>query len=315
MSEHEIPTGQELRDLADLDALGLLDEIDQKRFERALADATIAEQDRIRDRQAALVERLVGEPTEALPEDLKQRVMDAVRCEIEQFDASLAPIARIGRRKRERMQREEELAAQGAGTGSGFASLELRGVRRSAVIWRAASFALAASLVAAIFFLYDTTGSALKIEELAYQQVGSEELREVYGEQIESVLATPGNKVFGLATVDLVENAANANDLAENAANAKTMQGAFNAVLNAKENTLHLITLAVTPGEYSIHYEDEQGVARTIPFSVGLKTTVIDVGLNGELPTGLARHLQNTSWDIRNSSDQLLFRCNPQLSA
>lgn len=305
MSEHEIPTGQELRDLADLDALGLLDEIDQKRFERALADATIAEQDRIRDRQAALVERLVGEPTEALPEDLKQRVMDAVRCEIEQFDASLAPIARIGRRKRERMQREVELAAQGAGTGSGFASLELRGVRRSAVIWRAASFALAASLVAAIFFLYDTTGSALKIEELAYQQVGSEELREVYGEQIESVLATPGNRVLGLATVDL----------AENAANTKTMQGAFNAVLNTKENTLHLITFAVTPGEYTIHYEDEQGVARTIPFSVGVKTAVIDVGLNGELPTGLARHLQNTSWDIRNSSDQLLFRCNQQLSA
>ena len=50
MSEYRQDPAQELRDLADLEALGLLDEIDQRQFERALAEITIVEQDAIRER-------------------------------------------------------------------------------------------------------------------------------------------------------------------------------------------------------------------------------------------------------------------------
>lgn len=289
MSEHGHPTARELRDLADLDALGLLEEIDQRRFERAFGDATIAEQNVIRERQATLVERLVGEPTEELPTELKERVFAAIRGEIENLDEALAPLARIGRRLRERAQREEERGIDALP----IANLELDRIRRSAILWRAASFALTASLIAAIFFLFDTSGSAEKAHMLASQQAASEELLESYGHDLDALVQEDNaDHVLGLATTS-------------------TFRGAASVVLNTSTNSAKLVTLGLKPGTYTINYLDTKNVVQTLGFTVAFPSTIVDLAQAGALPPGFAKLLASTTWEIKDSDNITVAVCNP----
>jgi hypothetical protein len=291
MSEHDQLTAQELRDLADLDALGLLDEIDQRRFERVFGDATIAEQDAIREQQATLLERLVGEPTEELPEELKERVCAAIRGEVEHLDETLAPLAKIGRRRRERAHREEERDYEAVPRSGEVAMFELAGVRRSAVLWRAASFALTASLIAAIFFLFDTAESAKTTADIASQQAGAEALDEAYPINLnELVQSTNADRVLGLATTGALAH------------------GSFTVVLNTKDNTATLVTIGVAIGDYTINYTNASGVANALGFSVSTPSTIID--LKG-LPEGLAARLASEPWEIKDSGSLTIAVCNP----
>ncbi|HAW96122.1 MAG TPA: hypothetical protein DCX60_07600, partial [Phycisphaerales bacterium] len=90
-------THQELLDFADLDVLGLLDEVDSTRFEAAFQKATPADQDLIRERQAALATQLVGAPdAHVLSAELKARVLGTIQSENDAIDSALAPVARIG---------------------------------------------------------------------------------------------------------------------------------------------------------------------------------------------------------------------------
>ena len=62
MSSQDTMKSSELRELADLDALGLLDEVDSHRFEQAFSNATIAEQETIRTRQSTCCSVWWGTP-------------------------------------------------------------------------------------------------------------------------------------------------------------------------------------------------------------------------------------------------------------
>jgi len=156
----------ELRELADLDALGLLDEVDTHRFEQALMDATVVDQEMVRNRQAMLLQRLVGAPAQEMPEGLRDRVLAAVREDIAKQDDDLAPIATIGRRRRDR--------SPGIGTYSGtsdlatsvnFSPLEITRLRRASTVWRAASFGLAAGLLVAIILSFATREQAIQVDQ------------------------------------------------------------------------------------------------------------------------------------------------------
>ncbi|MCH2145387.1 MAG: hypothetical protein MK082_09620 [Phycisphaerales bacterium] len=205
MHGYEPMTLSELREFADLDALGLLDEIDAKRFEQGLEAATINEQEMVRTRQATLIQRLVGTPEEELPQELRERVLDSVREEIAMQDEALAPIATIGRRRRERSD-----AAAGVPTMTGtealatsvsFDPLEITRLRRSSVIWRAASFGLTAGLVAAVLFAMSTRNWVATGKEVASQKESLAALEDQYAQDFgELTNETSSDRIFGLST-------------------------------------------------------------------------------------------------------------------
>jgi hypothetical protein len=140
---------QDLLEFADLDVLGLLDEIDSTRFEAAFQKATPADQDVIRERQAKLASQLVGtSDVSALPESLKARVLESIQSENDAIDSALAPVARIGigRWRREQANNPSIQPADDFSRHKLADPLAMRRLQRSSAIWRAASFGLIAGL-------------------------------------------------------------------------------------------------------------------------------------------------------------------------
>lgn len=196
MSSQDTMKSSELRELADLDALGLLDEVDSHRFEQALANATIADQEMVRARQAILLQRLVGDPSDELPVELKDRVLGALRQEIERQDEQFAPIATIGRRRRERSFRGET-----ATPDIDLNYVETVRLRRAAVIWRAASFGLSAGLIAAVIFAVSTSRWNQTTLEVASQQDNNLEQRERYAEDFDELTSEASSDlIFTIAS-------------------------------------------------------------------------------------------------------------------
>lgn len=125
----------ELRELAALDALALLDDYETALFNRSFHLAAAGVQDEIKDLQAAIAADTSLMPGVEPPEELRRRVLAHVARAVDDASGPLAPIAAIGRPRR------EETAAPQRATIWG-----------SAQIWRAASFLLATSLLVGLLF-------------------------------------------------------------------------------------------------------------------------------------------------------------------
>lgn len=152
-------TRDELLELAPLDALGLLDEYDALLFSRGFHAAPESVQAEIRELQASVASDETLLPDVPLPAALADRVLTAVRSEVD-ASSDLAPLATIGRRR----------AASASGTsdrrGADHRSLDRPGMAPTGPIrprrrlvhtlashgWRAAAFALAAAVVVAMYF-------------------------------------------------------------------------------------------------------------------------------------------------------------------
>ena len=144
-------TRNELLELAPLDALGLLDEYDALLFSRGFHAAPEAVRTEIRDLQAAVAADESLLPDVSPPASLGDRVLAAVRDEVDAA-ADLAPLATIGR------GRAREAAAgvtldRPAMAPTGPIRPRRRFVHSLASHgWRAAAFALAAAVVVAMYF-------------------------------------------------------------------------------------------------------------------------------------------------------------------
>jgi hypothetical protein len=275
----------ELRELADLDALGLLDEVDSHRFEQAFANATIAEQETIRTRQATLLQRLVGDPTDELPVDLKDRVLGAVRQEIERQDEQLAPIATIGRRRRERSLQKPEVATQAVDLNY----LENVRLRRAAVIWRAASFGLSAGLIAAVIFAVSTSRWTRTAQEVASQQYNNLEQRDHYAQNFDELTnITSSHHIFGLVTT-------------------RAQHLAVNALINTSpsECFLKLQLTGFRSGRYEIgRMQDGQWVA-SHGFDVHEANTLLNID-NVTVSEAIA--FADGDWEIRDQDNRLIAK-------
>ena len=297
MSDSDRITFQELCELSDLDVLGLLDEFDQPLFERGFNLATALEQDQIRERQAQLVTRLVGElglaDTEALPAELKQRVLDAVHSENQMLEASLAPLARIGRRRRERLQRMQDQPH--ASVLAVDSVLQLRQANRSAVIWRAASFALMASLLASLIAGVWISRDAQEANRLASQLSASQQLKERYDLDLDSIMhANAGQHVLGLSTEP-------------------RFNGAMAVRLDTEANAVDLLVFGMNPGDYAIQYT-KNDVTKKIQFKIHERATVVQIDGSG-IEDGLAKALASSRWSIIDSDGIVVARCNSMVTA
>ena len=281
-------TFNELCELADLDVLGLLDEVDQAAFERGFDLCTPLEQDRLRERQGQLVTRLLAtddpkHAPEAPPEELRVQVVERILRENERLEASLAPLARIGRRRRDRSQRP----------ALPDPTLQLRQAARSASIWRAASFALMVSLLASLVAGFWTSRDSQEAARLASQQLATEQLKERFGVDLETMLlASADQHVLGLST-----------EIANN--------GAMTVKLDRSKNTVSMVVFGMKPGDYFIDYSID-GKRNKIPFRIDHWATVVTMDA---VPDGLASTLASSTWSITDRDGNVVARCNPTISA
>ncbi len=157
---------EDLLELAQLGALGMLDEVDAARLERALAAASPSLQAEIK----ALEQSTVTDPalfaSEKPPASLRLRVLARLADEIEGDVRSAQPLATIGPATGGRAQRAEARDERGANVAAASeASMrDMRELiedlsRRNAahlgprqLYWRAASFVLLASLLVSLYF-------------------------------------------------------------------------------------------------------------------------------------------------------------------
>ncbi len=135
MTSVEPMTPRQLLELASLDALGLLDDVESAAYTRSFHDAPATVQDEVLRLQGEIANDHLLLPGEEPDPELRERVLKAVADALARDD-SLAPLARIGRQQRTTDRNIDGRVHLG---GSGQ-------------FWRAASFALAGvSLIMAYF--------------------------------------------------------------------------------------------------------------------------------------------------------------------
>ena len=86
-------TPRELLELASLDALGLLDTVEEAVYTRSFHDAPATVQDEVLRRQAEIASDLQLLPADEPDPNLRERVLKAVAAAVERDEATLAPLA------------------------------------------------------------------------------------------------------------------------------------------------------------------------------------------------------------------------------
>ncbi len=137
MTSVEPMTPRELLELASLDALALLDQVEQDIYTRSFHDAPATVQDEVLRLQAEIANDLSLLPGDEPDPQLREKVLKAVADAVERSDSTLAPLARIDRRPRSGARHD---------TGARFS------IHGTGQFWRAATFVLAGvSLIMAYF--------------------------------------------------------------------------------------------------------------------------------------------------------------------
>jgi hypothetical protein len=192
----ELLRREELIEQASLDALGLLDEFEAAHYARSFHAAPASVQEEIRRIQATVVtdDSLLSD--EEPPASLRARVLDSVQHAIDDEARALKPIATIGARA---MQR----SATSAGSVAEIVEMEravlrVRSAERLVSIWRAASVGLAASLVAAVVWVFTLDNKVDVIERLVQNGATVELLEREVGPSIRAVLTAQGRTCFAM---------------------------------------------------------------------------------------------------------------------
>lgn len=161
------PTRDELLELAAFEMLGVLDDVDIARFERALADAAPSMQAEIAALQARMaVDPLFRDdsvkPSASLGLRTKARLLE----EIEAEAASAAPIATIGPRTGARIRRDESAVITTESMREILAEVAARNTSvrpPRQLYWRVASFFLLAGLCVALYFNHQLSRTAMQL--------------------------------------------------------------------------------------------------------------------------------------------------------
>jgi len=160
-------------------------------------------QEEIRQLQAEIATDASLLSDEEPPAGLRGRVMGAVMDSIEHETRELQPIATIGSRAR-------RVAAAGAtATATDIAgvvrdermNIQYRSMQRSVAVWRAASVALAASLLGSFLWLNVITHEAMSIAQLAQGQATQAQLIEMLGSDYATFSGNKTMKIRSLAAL------------------------------------------------------------------------------------------------------------------
>jgi len=182
MTTPELLRREELIEQASLDALGLLDEFEAAHYARSFHAAPASVQQEIRELQAAIVADGATLSDEEPPAGLRGRVLGAVQDAMEAEAAELQPIASIGARVARPSRANAERDRTVAAIDRERSAAHERSLHRPLMVWRAASVALAASLVTAILWVVVTAEEAVHVSRLAQGQVTAKEMQRLLGD-------------------------------------------------------------------------------------------------------------------------------------
>ena len=190
--------GGDLRSLAVLDAMGMLDEVDASEFDRAFRDASPSVQAELRDLQASVAaDPAFLASNEEPPADLKVRTLARVMTDVERQDARFAPIALIGRTARARQNLAPAADAREHALEVSVLRKDVERFSRSSYAWRAAAIALAAALTVALVFQLSVRSFASTIAAYALGSASTQSMLEALGKpgadrRIESAAVSRG---------------------------------------------------------------------------------------------------------------------------
>ena len=208
----------ELLELAPLDALGLLDEVEAAMFHRAFHQASPSVQAEVIELQAHFATSdhfLAGEEPRPI---LRRKVLLSLEEAFDESAENLRPIAQIGvqvgapmggraavlppavqdRDPPSDVRDPDQIAAFRA-LMEEFAERNARAAARTTPFWRAAAIVLAAGLVVSLYVLRQTSENAGKIYEL----VISQGIEQQIGELVPSLPAysSPGDRTYAMEPV------------------------------------------------------------------------------------------------------------------
>jgi len=173
----EEPTRDELLELAMLEAMGQLDEVEEARLDRAFRAASPSLQDEIRALQLRIASDPALRSAEQPPASLRLRTLARVAHAIEEDAAAAAPIAMIGQGSRER----------GADSNSGSVERLNEDMRRRApvanggvsAVWRVAALLAFAALAVTLYFNAQTAAISRSLVFALQNQSVEEQLTDV----------------------------------------------------------------------------------------------------------------------------------------
>ena len=249
----ETGRGPDLRALAVLDALGLLDDVDAAQFDRAFRDSPAALQAELRGVQAAVVSDPAFLATEEPSPELKLQTLTRVMTAVEQQESQFAPIALIGRmgsRGSRRVARSVDT------TDLVEKAMELAVLRKdverftiSSYYWRAASIALTAALTVALVFQLNNSSFALKVSEYA--------LGNAAPKQIFESMQHPG-------ALARFEKATFLRGLSSKDALATTASGTLTLAVDTNDGIVTLVAVGVKTGKYTVRHRSDLNVITDI---------------------------------------------------
>ena len=165
-----------LYEYAALDALGMLDDVERDTFTRTFNDAPKKEQDAIRELQATYAADPLFQANEGPSSALRSRVIDHVLETHARAEASKhAPLATIGRNSAYPRVSASEMAS----------------MSRTLRMWRAATLALAASLIFGLFLYFNAVSTSEELGIAALNSNTEDKLRELIGPTFEEFAANP----------------------------------------------------------------------------------------------------------------------------
>ncbi|MSR44888.1 MAG: hypothetical protein EXS15_05985 [Phycisphaerales bacterium] len=282
----------EIIELAQLEALGVLEGVDCSRLERLFRDTTLQVQREVLDLQAAVVTQTLLLPTIEPEGSLRLRVLATVAQAVEASDAELAPIATIGRptagAEVSSMSSDSESSLSSARTSKPLA-VDLRW-RRSSMMWRAACVTAIGGLVVSLLFQISTSRQSVRISELALQNETSVELSSMIGLGFREFL-NQQCVVKGLSGATIRDN------------------GSATVILTPTFDAVMVVWIELA--------RDQTLTLRSVDRQSGIATTVGDFkvgspvgGARLAVPTGGAN--ANSDWQVVDSRGSMLFSTRPQ---
>ncbi len=271
----------ELRELAALEVVGCLDEVDAARLERMFEAARPSVQAEIRSLQASLATDPALRSSDTAPADLRLRVLARIATEIEAAERAQAPLASIGPAKGAR-------PASVAGDGIEEVLERVEAVRRSmdgerGGWWsRAAIFFLLASLAVSLFFNWRYTRLSEKVLGFANSSIIDADMR--------AAVASMGAFDFAASRhIDLRPAVAG-------------VRGHVHAFADADGGRVVVLGVGLAPGEtLEIVISGEEGVA---PVTQVLRVDATAFGAMLEVAASVA---SNPRIEIRDAWGTLLF--------
>ncbi len=270
MQNPHLMSREELLELSEADTLGILDEYEAALFTRSFHHAPIPVQDEIRDLQEmqALNPVLLAsdEPSAGLGDLVVARVLRA----IEDDNSELAPLATIGRGRRE-MDRG----------GTPFV------LSRSWQFWRAACFAMAAGLLIVSYLLVDASLYQRQVTTMALGRDTDDSLRKLLGPTFNEFVGNSSCEYVTMVAVD------------------PRVRGNATLMVNSNAGKVFVLGLELPDdiGELTVAYTDVAGSVHPVG-SLNVSPTVTGARFDALSSAALAA----SSWVILDSSGTVLLQ-------